>query len=366
MRPLRLRAFLVILFAGIVSMAEVRNDPAREYIAKYADIAVSEMYRSGVPASITLAQGLLESANGKSELAVKGNNHFGIKCHDWKGKKIYYDDDRKGECFRKYDNPEQSFKDHSDFLRYRDRYKFLFDLKTTDYKGWSYGLKKAGYATDPAYPAKLIRLIETYDLTRFDTGNYVSSDSETDRLKDRRDRKERREQEKAQRKQQNRKDKEERKQEQDNVQDDIVNAIPDPPSLLEQPVPLEDGISFRFPLSRQLYSQNKVPFVYSVEGETYASIASDYNLFLKEILRFNDAEADTELIPGTVVYLQAKKNKAAKFVDKHITDGEESLREIAQRYGVKLKSILKMNGLENVSSNPASFVPGEEDTIILR
>ena len=138
----------------LVSAATAFSDtPQQSYIEKYSSLAVEEMYRTGVPASITLAQGLLESGNGQSRLAVKGNNHFGIKCHNtWTGAKVYHDDDRKGECFRKYDSPEESFRDHSDFLRYRDRYKFLFDLELTDYRSWAYGLKTAGYATDPKYP----------------------------------------------------------------------------------------------------------------------------------------------------------------------------------------------------------------------
>ena len=151
------------LSASSVPAAKGGRSPQEIYIDQFASLAVEEMYRTGVPASITLAQGLLESRYGLSELAVKGNNHFGIKCHNnWKGKKMYYDDDRRGECFRKYPSPEQSYRDHSDFLRYRDRYKFLFDYKITDYKAWARGLKKAGYATDPAYPSKLINLIEEY------------------------------------------------------------------------------------------------------------------------------------------------------------------------------------------------------------
>ena len=141
--------------------APAEKSPQEAYIEKYSALAVAEMYRSGVPASITLAQGLLESGNGLSELARKSNNHFGIKCHNnWTGGRVYHDDDAKGECFRKYGHPYESYRDHSDFLRYRDRYKFLFDYKVTDYKSWAYGLKKAGYATDPAYPKKLIKLID--------------------------------------------------------------------------------------------------------------------------------------------------------------------------------------------------------------
>ena len=159
----------LLLFFLMLCPSYATKEPQEAYISRYSALAVYEMYRSGVPASITLAQGMLESGNGLSELAVKGNNHFGIKCHNnWTGGKMYHDDDAKGECFRKYTAPEHSYRDHSDFLRYRDRYKFLFDLEITDYKGWAHGLKKAGYATDPSYPSKLIKLIETYQLYLYD------------------------------------------------------------------------------------------------------------------------------------------------------------------------------------------------------
>ena len=139
------------------------------YVARYAPMAQQEMKSYGIPASITLAQGILESGMGFGRLVVEGNNHFGIKCHtEWNGKRIYHDDDEKGECFRVYTNAEDSFTDHSLFLRDRSRYAFLFDLKNTNYKAWAKGLKKAGYATDPKYPDKLISLIERFDLTRFD------------------------------------------------------------------------------------------------------------------------------------------------------------------------------------------------------
>ena len=139
------------------------------YIEKFGPIARDEMKAFGVPASITLAQGILESGMGYGRLALQGNNHFGIKCHsDWKGKRIYHDDDLKGECFRVYNDPATSYRDHSLFLTGRSRYSFLFDIKTSNYEAWAKGLKKAGYATDPKYPDKLISLIERFDLTRYD------------------------------------------------------------------------------------------------------------------------------------------------------------------------------------------------------
>ena len=182
---MKIKLLIISLFIGMSAYAQHnQKSPQEIYIEQFATLAVEEMYRSGVPASITLAQGLLESRYGLSELAVKGNNHFGIKCHNnWNGKKIYYDDDAKGECFRKYPSPEQSYRDHSDFLRYRDRYKFLFDYNTTDYKSWANGLKKAGYATDPSYASKLIRIIEDYRLYEYDDkpASFAKSDRKSRR-----------------------------------------------------------------------------------------------------------------------------------------------------------------------------------------
>ena len=315
------------------------DSPQEKYIARYARIAVSERKRSGVPASITLAQGMLESGNGMSELAVKGNNHFGIKCHDWTGQKIYYDDDRKGECFRKYRTPEESYRDHSDFLRYRDRYKFLFDFRVTDYKSWAYGLKKAGYATDPAYPRKLINLIEEYDLSRFDKASGFRKNALASQ------------------------DSKEAGGKSAPANDIVLDApVPATPTELETPKPVSDrqGRTMHLSLTRQLFSQNGVPFVYAVEGETYADIAKYYSLFLKEILRYNDLDEDCPLSPGTVVYLQPKKGRAARQVDKYVVEGGESLHDIAQRYAVKEKSLMKMNSMEE----ERELVPGE--MILLR
>ena len=285
----------------------------KEYIDKYASVAVSEMHRSGVPASITLAQGLLESAAGTSTLATKANNHFGIKCHsDWKGKKTYKDDDKASECFRVYSNASASFRDHSDFLRFQDRYKSLFDLEPTDYKSWAKGLKKAGYATDRLYADKLIKLIEDYELYRYD------SDEE----------------------------------------------IPQTPHEIEKPVEVRQTKTserISFSLSRDIYQINGVPCVYAVEGDTYESLAVTYGLFEGEILRFNDASSCDVLHGGDIVYLQLKKKKGAKGLEKYIAgDGGETLRDISQRFGVRLASLRRFNRL------PDDYVPLEGDTIILR
>ena len=165
-----MKKFLLILLI-ISPVLLVAQSKTESYISKYSSIAVDEMEKYGIPASITLAQGILESGNGESRLATEGNNHFGIKCHsNWSGKTIIEDDDEKGECFRKYDKVADSYRDHSLFLTERGRYSFLFEYKKSDYKKWAKGLKKAGYATNPNYPTQLIDLIERYELYTYDKG----------------------------------------------------------------------------------------------------------------------------------------------------------------------------------------------------
>ena len=160
----------IALFLSINASAQIRwNQTYQQYIDQYKDIAIEQMLQYHIPASITLAQGLFESGAGKSELALKGNNHFGIKCNGWTGRKTYHDDDERNECFRAYDSPYESFVDHSKFLAGSKRYSSLFNLKTTDYKGWARGLKAAGYATNPQYANKLIDIIQLYKLYQYDT-----------------------------------------------------------------------------------------------------------------------------------------------------------------------------------------------------
>ena len=170
-RIFRLTAIIAFLFISITTVqAQRRNARYNEYIKQYAPLAVEQMQRHKIPASITLAQGLLESGAGYSELARKSNNHFGIKCGgNWRGRTVRHDDDARNECFRAYRNPKDSYEDHSDFLKRGARYAFLFKLKITDYKGWARGLKKAGYATDPSYANRLITIIEDYELYKYDS-----------------------------------------------------------------------------------------------------------------------------------------------------------------------------------------------------
>ena len=290
----------VILLSVFFALGAAK-EPTLEYIRKYSDLAVSEMRRTGVPASITLAQGILESNSGQSKLAVKGNNHFGIKCHnDWDGRTMRLDDDARRECFRVYPDASASFRDHSDFLRYRDRYKPLFDLDPEDYKGWARGLKKAGYATDPSYAGKLISLIERYELYRYDRAVEVEQEAPLE-----------------------------------------IEAPKElPPELVGKNYRETVSVS----LQRSVYEMNGVPFIYSVKGESLRSIASANGLFPGELLKFNDLDEDVSLDEGSVVYLARKKAQAAKGVSKYVVGADgETLWEISQRFGVRLDALEKMN-----------------------
>ncbi len=265
--------FLNYLFIFIVLVsAQGQTISRREYIAKFAPLAVKQMQIHKIPASITLAQGILESNNGNSRLAIKGNNHFGIKCHGWEGKKIYADDDQKHECFRNYKNVIESYRDHSLFLKKYDRYGFLFDYKIKDYKSWAFGLKKAGYATNNKYPELLIKIIEENELFKYDK---VSSDQ-----------------------------------------------------LLAN--------------SRNIYlHSNRIKYVIAHDLETYQIIAEELNLKLWQLHKYNDSKSNKSLVAGTKVFIQPKRNKCKKRI--HIAKDNETLYEISQYYGVKMKKLQKRN-----------------------
>lgn len=318
-----MKKFLLSIIAialCFVSFSDSKRDKVEGYIKQYSQIAIDEMYRSGIPASITLAQAIIESGYGTSTLATEANNHFGIKCHsDWKGESIRHDDDEKNECFRKYKSAVDSFRDHSDFLRFKSRYAFLFDeFEINDYKSWAYGLKKAGYATNPQYAEILIKTIETYDLARFDEVKNVEK-------------------------------------------------LPETPNELIQVKKNNAGEkrgTYSVNLTRTVFYQNHVPFIYAYDGETYESIAILYDLFPKELMRFNDdVTVDRRLNAGEPVYIASKPRYAAKGVNKHVCLEGETLRGIAQMYGVSLKSLMKLNHI----SEDCKFTLLEEDrTVLLR
>ncbi len=289
-------AFLLFLFTiQLIAQSYSRQD----YIEKYCDLAVKEMKRVGIPASITLAQGMLESGNGNSTLALKSNNHFGIKCHnDWNGKRVYHDDDSKGECFRKYKTVYESYIDHSDFLATKQRYASLFFLKTTDYKGWAHGLKKAGYATDPRYAKRLIDIIETNNLHQFDSGNVVvarksNSDKNTSRTSSR------------------------------NVDNFTVEPF----------------------ASHKLGLNNGIKYVTVEEQDSFVDICSEFGLKEWEIYAYNDLDENANIGEYKYLYVQPKRKKAHRKHRVHRMKAGESLHYISQKYGVKLNRLYKYNHL---------------------
>lgn len=305
--------------------AQKLNQAYLDYIDKYADIAVTEQKKYGIPASITLAQGLLESGAGQSELAVESNNHFGIKCHDtWTGQKYYYDDDRKNECFRKYRKVEDSYEDHSQFLL-RPRYESLFKLKPTDYRGWAHGLKKAGYATDPKYAEKLISLIEDYDLHRFDTGKG--------------------------------KTKQEKQAAQENTLADETYAK----KTSGRPASNASSIgTIASSLQHEVKKRNGVKYVIVSAGETFADLSVEFGIPENRLMRYNDVSQDRHFKGGERVYLQMKKNKAGKSNTTHKVRADETMYDVAQLYGIKLKKLCALNGM------PQNIPPFEGQVLRLR
>jgi hypothetical protein len=301
----------LILYLTVISSGFAQQEmTVDEYIAEYKDLAKEEMVKYRVPASITLAQGILESNCGNSPLAIEANNHFGIKCHDeWAGKTFRKDDDEKNECFRKYSEAAESYRDHSLFLSSRDRYRFLFDLAITDYKGWAYGLKEAGYATNPKYPELLIKIIEENQLNKLD-------DTEKQDIV-----------EKSQKP----------NHPSTNSALKTQNSTPNsgPPEEFEM-----DG---RGGNDRIIFKNNGVRFVFARKGDDVYSLASEFNVYTWQIFLYNDMSKSDKLKEGQKVYLEKKKRNAA--YDIHKVKTGERLRDISQDYAIRLKSIARKNNL---------------------
>ena len=294
---LLLTGLILLLFTGIIAQPPKSKLSKEDYIRLYKDIAIKEMNTFGIPASITLAQGILESSSGNSELARRAHNHFGIKCHKgWNGKRMHMDDDAKNECFRKYKNPFDSFKDHSIFLSSRDRYAFLFDLEITDYKAWAKGLKRAGYATNPKYPQLLIKLIEDYRLFEYDKGyrpeNYAYNNTQHHSAKP--------------------------------MGDDF------------KPIYLSDG-------NRQVYENNGTKFIYARRGDSFYSIAQEFKIYTWQVYTYNEMKKKDQVNEGQMLYLERKKTKSQTAF--HIVQAGENLFDISQKYGVRLKKLSKYNHL---------------------
>lgn len=303
---------VLLLFALLPLTLFAQRITPEEYIQTYKDIAIREMKTHKIPASITLAQGLLESGAGNSALAREAKNHFGIKCHKgWEGDTYYMDDDEKNECFRKYKNPEESFKDHSEFLCGRSRYAALFDLDITDYEGWAKGLKAAGYATNPKYAQLLIDRINLYELTQYDQialGLLKESEVEP-------------------------------------VDPEVVEEYfelayaPEDKSVF----PLADMT----PDGRFIYENNKVRFVFAKEGETPEKLAEAFGIKFKRFCEYNCLKHPEEVVfhSGDVVYLDKLRNRNWKAMPYTVQEGE-TLRDVALRFAVKPRSIQHMNGVK--------------------
>lgn len=265
---------------ALLMQAQTRNKQYENYIKQYRDIAVQEMKRYHIPASITLAQGLLESGAGQSTLARKSNNHFGIKCGgDWTGRTVSHDDDAWGECFRAYKHPKESYEDHSKFLAGRPRYAGLFKLSITDYKGWARGLKKAGYATNPRYADQLIGIIELYDLHRYDT---------------------------------------------------------------------KDGLKWmkQNPNPHQPYVANGLLYIVVRAGDSWKSISKEFDISQSKLRKYNDLYKGYALQEGDILYLEKKNRKAPKDHIVHVLRSGESMYTVAQKYGIRLKNLYKLNKMQ--------------------
>lgn len=306
------RLFFILggLVVAINLLAQTQNPQYISYIAKYREMAIEQQIKHRIPAAITMAQGLLESSAGQSELAVKANNHFGIKCAgDWVGRTYTHDDETINECFRQYASAADSYEDHSLFLQ-RKRYESLFALPLADYKGWAHGLKACGYATDPKYADKLIRIIELYNLQSLtldkdlqQAGLVSTKDTtwqgvETDQLIE---------------------------------------------TTTEETHAIQDHIEVF--ANHQSGRINGVRYIVANEGESFASLAVFLNMYERTLRKYNDALDTRELQPGDIIYIYPKKNKASRKTPFHYFKPGEDAWHIAQKYGIKVKSLYKLNGI---------------------
>ena len=309
---LRLVVVLVILMVlPLQTLISQSRDYRAEYIKKYEQTAIREMKKSGIPASITMAQALLESSNGRSDLALTANNHFGIKCHlTWEGNRFYYDDDALDECFRAYKRVKDSYEDHSLFLMTRSRYDFLFDLDPTNYKAWSKGLKKAGYATNPRYADMLIKIIEDNELYRLDKMIPTS------------------------RKRENR----------------IV--LENDPIVLPRSIP-----------GQTIYTRNRIKFVVANVSDDLKSLTIQYDMLRWEIRKYNELPKNGDIQQGQIIYLQPKRKQAARGYDIHYVQEGDSWYSISQHYGIKLKRLYKKNNAQAgtpVQENQEIYLRGKK------
>ena len=290
----RIGRAMVLYLALVLSLStqaqEMKwNARFQTYIDQYRDLAIEQMLKYKIPASITLAQGIFESGAGKSQLATRGNNHFGIKCHGWQGRTVHFDDDASQECFRAYNDARESYEDHSRFLVRNKRYSRLFSLAQTDYKGWAHGLKSCGYATNPNYANKLIGLIELYKLYNYDHAKSYDKFMAS------------------------------------NAGHHQYDALLHP-----------------------IHIYNKNYFLQARKGDTFESIGKEIGISGKKIAKYNERDYRDRLEENEIIWLKKKQKKADKAYEgrRHLVKAGESMYSIAQYYGIRLKSLYKMNHLK--------------------
>lgn len=300
----------MLAMVGLATGAQAQQrtrQTRQEYIERYKSIAIGDMERYGIPASITLAQGILESDSGNSRLALQSNNHFGIKCKsNWTGKRVYHDDDAKGECFRSYASVEDSYRDHAEFLDQSPRYDSLFSYAPTDYRSWARGLKAAGYATAPDYAQRLIRIIEDNRLYLFDQpdgkrgGNKAHARAH-------------------------------------HVDKAVSGGTVDPDNY---------GVTINSHYGYKVLTANGVHYVLAKTGDTYEAIGSRFRVSARNLRKFNDA-TDPQMQPaaGMAVYIERKKKRWTGNLTHHVCRAGETVRSVGQIYGIRSRSIEKMNGL---------------------
>ena len=306
----RILVSFVVACCCLMAFAQNAKLSREEYIQKYAQLAVMEMQRTGIPASITLAQACLESSNGNSDLAIASNNHFGIKCHSsWQGKRIYHDDDAKGECFRVYNEVYDSYIDHSNFLRNGQRYAFLFEFDKNDYASWAYGLKRAGYATNPEYPKLLIKIIEDFQLQKYDTMT-------PEQFKE--------------------KSKKEKESEELVVKGDAPKSTVAPPTpWTNEPIATKHNT--------KLYKNNGKKFVILQKNETIFQISRRFGIPMWKLYACNDFKAGQDLKEGTMVYIEQKSMRADSKYMTHTVRAGETFYTISQLYGMQANRLAKIN-----------------------
>ena len=281
---------IIVILLSVPAFAQIRwNSAYQQYVDQYKDIAIEQMQRYHIPASITLAQGLLESGAGRSQLTRRSNNHFGIKCNNWTGPRTYQDDDQRNDCFRVYASAYDSYEDHSKFLSSNQRYRSLFNLKPTDYKGWAKGLKAAGYATNPVYAEKLVEIIQLYKLYQYDSAKGYDRFM-AQRTKD---------------------------QEVGGAQLHTIKIF------------------------------NKNYYLIARRGDTFKSIGQEVDISYRKIAKYNERYRKDQLEEGEIIWLKKKQSKAPKDYKGrlHYVRSGESMYAISQKYGIRLKSLYKMNHL---------------------